>query len=93
MVSFREGDYLTDNWRLFRVVKIVPTRLGRRAAVLEDCRTLEAMLLRPRELRRMQLQAVRPPAVRASSSRRTSVIDRSPTRSAPRTTSARRTSV
>ena len=91
---FDEGDYLTDQQCLYRVLQIVPTRLRRRAVILEDCRTLEATLFRPRELRRMRLQVVRPTAPpRRSSRRRTSVSDKSPTSSAPWTTSARRTSV
>jgi hypothetical protein len=55
----REGDYVTDQRRLFRVLQIVPARLNKRAAILEDCRTLEATLFRPKELRRMRLQLVR----------------------------------
>jgi hypothetical protein len=92
--SWREGDYLTDQHRLFRVLQIVATRMRRRTVLLEDCRTLEATLFGPRELRRMQLQAVRPtPPPRRSTRRRISVSDSSPTSSAPWTTSARRTSV
>ena len=56
--SIREGDYVTDYRRLFRVLKIVPTRLKRRAAILEDCHTLDATLFRPKELKRMRLQLV-----------------------------------
>ena len=56
---FREGDYVTDRRRLFRVLQIVPARLNKRAAILEDCRTLEATLFRPKDLRRMRLQLVR----------------------------------
>ena len=59
-VSFDEGDYLTDQRRLYRVVQIVPMRLKRRGAILEDCRTLDPILVRPRELARMRLQLVRP---------------------------------
>ena len=66
MLSFREGDYLTDQRRLYRVLQIVPTRLRKRAAILEDCRTLDAILFRPRELDRMQLQVVRPGGVTRS---------------------------
>jgi hypothetical protein len=54
----RTGDYLTDRRRLFRVLEIVPARGNRRAAILEDCHTLEATLFWPRELRRMRLQLV-----------------------------------
>ena len=60
MMPFSDGDYVTDQRRLYRVLQIVPTRLTRRAAILEDCSTLDATLLRPRELARMQLQVVRP---------------------------------
>jgi hypothetical protein len=56
--SIREGDYVTDYRRLFRVLKIVPTRLKQRAAILEDCHTLDATLFRPKELKRMRLQLV-----------------------------------
>lgn len=56
---FQEGDYLTDQRRLYRVLQIVPGKLMKRAAaMLEDCHTLEAMLFRPRQLRRMRLQLV-----------------------------------
>ena len=55
---FHEGDYLTDQRRLYRVLQIVPGKLKKRAAILEDCRTLEARLFRPRQLRRMRLQLV-----------------------------------
>ena len=58
--SFHEGDYLTDRRRLFRVLQIVPTSSMNQAAILEDCRTLDAILFRPRELERMQLEVVRP---------------------------------
>jgi hypothetical protein len=53
--SIREGDYVTDYRRLFRVLKIVPTRLKQRAAILEDCHTLDATLFRPKERMRLQL--------------------------------------
>jgi hypothetical protein len=55
---FHEGDYVTDRRRLYRVLQIVPAKLNRRAAILEDCRTLEAILFRPKELKRMRLQLV-----------------------------------
>jgi hypothetical protein len=58
--SIREGDYVTDYQRLFRVLKIVPTKLKQRAAILEDCHTLDATLFRPKELKRMRLQLVQP---------------------------------
>jgi hypothetical protein len=59
---FREGDYVTDQRRLYRVLQIVPARFKRRAAILEDCHTLDAALLRPRQLARMQLRVVEPVA-------------------------------
>jgi hypothetical protein len=31
---FHEGDYLTDQRRLYRVLQIVPSRLKKRAAIL-----------------------------------------------------------
>jgi hypothetical protein len=61
--SFQEGDYLTDQRRLYRVLQLVPARFNRRAAILEDCRTLDTLLLRPKDLRRMRLQLVRPAPV------------------------------
>jgi hypothetical protein len=94
ILAFHEGDYLTDQRRLYRVLQVVPRRLRRRAAVLEDCHTLEAILYGPRELKALQLQVVRPdPPPRRSSRRRASVIDSSPTSSAPWTVGTRRTSV
>ena len=57
--SYREGDYLTDHRRLFRVVRVVPAKFNRRAAILENCRTLETVLFGPRDLRRMRLEFVR----------------------------------
>jgi hypothetical protein len=59
----RKGDYLTDRRRLFRVLEIVSARGNRRAAILEDCHTLDATLFRPKELRRMRLQLVQPALV------------------------------
>jgi hypothetical protein len=56
--SFQEGDYLTDQRRLYRVLQLVPAKFNRRAAILEDCRTLDTLLLRPKELKRMRLQLV-----------------------------------
>ena len=55
---FQQGDYLTDRRRLYRVLEIVPAKLRKRAAILEDCETLDAMLFPPRELKRMRLQLV-----------------------------------
>jgi hypothetical protein len=66
-VSLHEGDYLTDRRRLFRVLQIVPTTLTKQAAILEDCRTLDAILFRPGELARMQLEVVRQAPVGAPS--------------------------
>jgi hypothetical protein len=56
--SIREGDYVTDRRRLFRVLQIVPAKLNRHAAILEDCHTLDATLFRPKALKRMRLQLV-----------------------------------
>ena len=63
MASFREGDYVTDQRRLYRVLQIVPMRLRKRAAILEDCGTLDTILFRPKELNRLQLQVVQPAGV------------------------------
>ena len=63
--SFQEGDYVTDRRRLFRVLQIVPARLRRRAAILEDCQTLDARLFAPKELKHMRLQLVEPSATSA----------------------------
>jgi hypothetical protein len=41
----------------------VPARGNRRAAILEDCHTLDATLFLPKELRRMRLQVVQPALV------------------------------
>jgi hypothetical protein len=61
---FHEGDYLTDRRRLYRVLQIVPVTFKKRAAILEDCATLDAALFAPKELKRMQLQLVqRTPAL------------------------------
>jgi hypothetical protein len=62
----RKGDYLTDRRRLYRVLDIVPAKFNRRAAILEDCHSLDATLFRPRQLRRMQLQLVQPALVTSS---------------------------
>ena len=59
-LPFSEGDYVTNQRRLYRVLQILPTRRRKRAAILEDCRTLDVILFRPTELDRMQLQVVRP---------------------------------
>jgi hypothetical protein len=68
--SFREGDYVTDQRRLYRVLQLVPAKSNRRAAILEDCRTLETLLFGPKELRRMRLQLVRPSPMNAVESHR-----------------------
>jgi hypothetical protein len=57
--AFHEGDYVTDRRRLYRVLEILPAKLNQRAAILEDCRTLEAMRFGTKELKRMQLRLVR----------------------------------
>ena len=53
--SLSEGDYVTDQHGLYRVVHV----LRRRAAVLEDCRTLELVWVAARDLSRVKLQLVR----------------------------------
>jgi hypothetical protein len=64
---FHEGDYLTDRRRLYRVLQIVPAKFKKRAAILEDCETLDAALFAPKELKRMRLQLVqRTPALSMS---------------------------
>jgi hypothetical protein len=68
--AFREGDYLTDQRRLYRVLQLVPAKFNRRAAILEDCRTLDTLEVGPKELRRMRLELVRPAPVDAVESRR-----------------------
>ena len=55
---FQAGDYLTDRQRLYRVLQIVPAKFSKRAAILEDCETLDAALVPPNELKRMRLQLV-----------------------------------
>jgi hypothetical protein len=55
---FQQGDYLTDRRRLYRVLEIVPAKLWRRAAILEDCETLDTALFPAKLLKRMQLQLV-----------------------------------
>jgi hypothetical protein len=59
-MSLHEGDYVTDQWRLYRVLQVLPAGLRRRAAILEDCWTLDAILFGPRELQHMRLTVVRP---------------------------------
>ena len=46
---FQQGDYLTDRRQLYRVLEVVPAKFKKRAAILEDCRTLDATLFLPRE--------------------------------------------
>jgi hypothetical protein len=55
---FQRGDYVTDRRRLYRVLEIVPAKFRKRAAILEDCETLDATFFAPNELRRMRLQLV-----------------------------------
>jgi hypothetical protein len=62
----RKGDYVTDRRRLYRVLEILPARLNRRAAILEDCHTLGVTLFPPTELKRMRLQPVEPALVTSS---------------------------
>jgi predicted Ser/Thr protein kinase len=56
---FHNGDYVTDRRRLYRVLEIRPAKRSQRAAILEDCRTLEATHVEAGELSRMQLRLVR----------------------------------
>jgi hypothetical protein len=56
--AFQRGDYVTDRLRLYRVLEILPAKFKKRAAILEDCRTLDTSLFLPRELKRMRLQLV-----------------------------------
>jgi hypothetical protein len=51
-----EGAYVTDQRRLVRVLLVIP----KRAAILEDCRTLETMSFRAKELVRLNLRVVQP---------------------------------
>jgi hypothetical protein len=45
-------------------LQIVPAKFKQRAAILEDCETLDAALFAPKELKRMRLQLVqRTPAL------------------------------
>jgi hypothetical protein len=67
--SFHEGDYVTDQRRLYRVLQLVPAKFNRRGAILEDCRTLDTLELRPKEFRRMRLQLVRLAPIGAVESR------------------------
>jgi hypothetical protein len=55
---FQAGDYLTDRQRLYCVLEILPAKFKKRAAILEDCETLDAALFGPSELKRMRLQLV-----------------------------------
>jgi hypothetical protein len=66
--SFQEGDYLTDRRRLYRVLQLVPAKFKRRGAILEDCRTLDTLMVPAKELRRMRLQLVRPAPMDAADS-------------------------
>jgi hypothetical protein len=55
---FQPGDYVTDRQRLYCVREILPAKFKKRAAILEDCRTLDTTLFLPKELKRMRLQLV-----------------------------------
>jgi hypothetical protein len=56
--AFSEGDYLTDQRRLYRVLQVLPTKFKEWAAILEDCLTLDETLFHPEELARMELRIV-----------------------------------
>jgi hypothetical protein len=59
--SLKVGDYVTDQRALYWVVQIL-TSCRPHAAILEDCRTLEVLVLTPRDLSRLALRVVRPAA-------------------------------
>jgi hypothetical protein len=59
--SFDVGDYVTDQRGLYCVVQILTTR-RQHTAILEDCRTLDVLVLSARDLSRLALQVVRPAA-------------------------------
>jgi hypothetical protein len=56
--SWREGDYLTDRKRLYRVLSPLSRPWRRGIAVLEDCRTLTIGVYRAEELWHMALRRV-----------------------------------
>lgn len=66
-VELRDGAYLTDGRRLFRVVARLHAE-PRAVAVLEDCFTLELGRYTPLELWRMNLHPVVPASDLASTS-------------------------
>jgi hypothetical protein len=55
----RRGRYLTDGVDLYRYLGTVSSRSGRMVG-LEDCRSLDVLLLSVRELRRRRMRAVIP---------------------------------
>ncbi len=58
----REGHYLTDGRRLYRVVShLYPARRGRQVGLLEDCLTLELAPYSPAEYEAMRPVPVREP--------------------------------
>ena len=59
--DLRPGSYLTDGWRLFRVISQFSPRSARVFAALEDCRTLEVRPYSPDELYAMRLRPVTMP--------------------------------
>jgi hypothetical protein len=57
----RQGSYLTDGRRLYRVISQFTPRNARVFATLEDCRTLEVRPYSPDELYAMRLRPVAVP--------------------------------
>ena len=56
---FEAGSYLTDGWRLYRVVEPLDPDAEPSLARLEDCLTLEVNSYTPDELWEMDLELVR----------------------------------
>ena len=61
-VEREAGRYLTDGINLYRVVDALRGSRGRPVVGVEDCRSLELILLPADELRELRLRPVRPAA-------------------------------
>jgi hypothetical protein len=59
-VGCEPGRYLTDGVRLYRVVAALASPSGRAMVELEDCRSLEVVLMPADQLDPLALRAVRP---------------------------------
>jgi hypothetical protein len=56
----RDSNYFTDGVNLYRIIDVLRTASGHPVVGLEDCRSLEVVLITAEEMRAIRLRRVRP---------------------------------